>query len=67
MTASSHGGRAPGWVMCQGVPGGTILCYVFQDTRQICLNLKWKRVEEREVKVDDIAVNPDCSGAISRF
>lgn len=54
MTASSHGGRAPGWVMYQGVPGGTILCYVFQDTRQICLNLKWKWVKEREVKVDDL-------------
>ena len=59
MTGSSHGGRAPGWVMYQGVPDGTILCYVFQDTHQICLNLKWRWVKEREVKVDDVAMNPD--------
>lgn len=30
------------------------LYYAFQDTRQVCLNLKWKWVEEREVKDDEL-------------
>lgn len=44
-------------------PGGSgwpasDLCYAFQDTRQVCLNLKWKWVEERKVKEDDDVVSP---------
>lgn len=33
-----------------------------QDTNQVCLNLKWTQVEEKEVKEDDDdIVNPDQS------
>lgn len=37
-------------------------CYALQDTHQVCLNLKWTWVEEKEVKEgDDDTVNPDRS------
>lgn len=47
--------------MYQGAPDGQ--CSAFQDTGQVRLNPKWKWVEEREVKADDTAVNPDSGGS----